>query len=585
MLLDFWTFCCVNCLHVIDELRPLECSWGDELVVIGVHSPKFVHEADPAALAAAVVRYEVGHPVLDDPELTTWDAYTARAWPTLVLIDPDGYVVAQYAGEGHEHAIDALIRSMRPGYQMAVGALALGPAVESAPTGMLNFPSKVVRLPDGGLLVADAGHHRLVELAEPDSQEPLRVIGSGARGRSDGAPTGASFAEPGGLCVLPPEVASLAGYGVVVADTANHLLRGVRLTDGVVTTVAGTGEPWTPAPGPVVPITDQDVSRLSTPWDVIWWNGLVWIAMAGIHQLWTFDPVTGVVAAVAGTRNEGLVDGPIADAWFAQPSGLAVAPDRTRLYVADAETSAVREVVAGPGGGLVVNTLTGKGLFDFGLRDGPTGEALLQHPLGVTALPDGTVAVSDTYNGALRLLSGPGAGSTSGGWTVSTLMTGLAEPSGALVTGAELLVVESAAHRLTAVAWTPDSPALLAEPTVHVLTRTPTPIAAGTVELRVGFAPPPGQQLDTSFGPATQLQVSSTPPALLRSGTGTGIDLVRTLVIDASLGSGVLHVSARAASCDVDAEHPVCRLHQQDWGVPVRIVAGAPTELTLVLAG
>jgi hypothetical protein len=118
-----------------------------------------------------------------------------------------------------------------------------------------------------------------------------------------------------------------------------------------------------------------------------------------------------------------------------------------------------------------------------------------------------------------------------------------------------------------------------------VLARTPTDIAAGSVELRVVFPPPPGQKLDTSFGPATQLQVSSTPPALLTGGTGTGIDLVRTLVVDPSIGSGVLHVSGRAASCDIDAEHPVCRLHQQDWGVPVRIGAGAPAEVMLVLAG
>ena len=109
VLLDFWTFCCVNCLHVLDELRPLEERYAEELLVVGVHSPKFEHEADPDALAAAVERYDVRHPVLDDPDLVTWQAYTARAWPTLVLVDPEGYVVAQYAGEGHAHAVDALL--------------------------------------------------------------------------------------------------------------------------------------------------------------------------------------------------------------------------------------------------------------------------------------------------------------------------------------------------------------------------------------------------------------------------------------------------------------------------------------------
>jgi thiol-disulfide isomerase/thioredoxin len=584
ILLDFWTFCCVNCLHVIDELRPLEKTWGDGLVVIGVHSPKFVHEADPAALADAVERYEVAHPVLDDPDLTTWDAYTARAWPTLVLVDPDGYVVAQYAGEGHVHAIDALIRSLRPSYSMASGPLAIGSPIgdlaHRRDTSVLRFPSKVISLPNGTLLVADAGHHRLVELASAHDREALRVIGSGVRGRDDGLPGDASFAEPNGLCLLPPEVAAAVGYDVVVADTANHLLRGIRLADGTVTTVAGTGEPWMPAPGTTVSISEQDVSRLSTPWDVTWWRRAVWIAMAGIHQLWTFDPRTGAVVAAAGTRNEGLVDGPLDEAWFAQPSGLAVAPDGSRLWVADSETSAVRELVDRPDGALVVNTLVGQGLFDFGLLDGPAANALLQHPLGVTALPDGTIAVSDTYNGAIRLLS-----RAADDWNVSTLTTGLAEPSGALLLGQDLVVVESAAHRLTRVPWSADSAALVAEPSVHVLTRTPMQVAPGAVDLVVVFTPPPGEKLDTSFGPATQLQVSSTPPALLTTGTGTGTDLARTLRIDASVGSGVLHVSARAASCEIDAEHPVCRLHQQDWGVPVRVEPGAPSEVVLVLAG
>src|SRR5436305_11049581 len=94
VLLDFWTFCCVNCLHVLDELRPLEERYPDVLVVIGVHSPKFEHEKDPAALAAAVERYGVRHPVLDDPELATWDRYPAVGWPTRGAGGPAGYRAA-----------------------------------------------------------------------------------------------------------------------------------------------------------------------------------------------------------------------------------------------------------------------------------------------------------------------------------------------------------------------------------------------------------------------------------------------------------------------------------------------------------
>jgi thiol-disulfide isomerase/thioredoxin len=549
VLLDFWSFCCVNCLHVLDELRPLEETYGDELVVVGVHSPKFVHEADPDALAAAVERYQVGHPVLDDPELVTWQAYTARAWPTLVLVDPEGYVVAQYSGEGHAHAIDALVAELREDH-LARGTLQPGGFAYVAPSrtpGELRFPAKAIALPGKGFLVADAGHHRLVEL-EADAETVVRRIGSGERGLVDGAPAEARFSEPNGLCLLPRDVAVAVGYDVVVADTVNHALRAVRLADGHVRTVAGR------------------TTTLSSPWDVAWWRDRVWVAMAGSHQLWTFDPDGGASAAVAGTGNEGLLDGRLPDAWFAQTSGLAAGGDR--LWLADSETSSLRHVEGGE-----VHTSVGTGLFDFGFRDGPAGEALLQHPLGVTVLPDGSVAVCDTYNGAVRRYA-DGA--------MSTLATGLAEPSGAVVDGEHLVVVESAAHRLTRV---PLAGQVRVDGFAHTTQRPVTEIAAGDLELVVSFRPPPGQQVDDRFGPASQLLVSATPAALVTDGDGRGTALTRVLRIDAAVGDGVLHVAARAASCDEHGgEGAACHLHQQDWGIPVRVVDGGTTRLVLPLA-
>jgi len=207
VILDFWTFCCVNCLHVLEELRDTERRRHGELVVIGVHSPKFEHEADPDALAAAVQRYSVEHPVLDDPELVTWGAYTARAWPTLVLIDPEGYVVAQYAGEGHAHAIERMIDDLTPRYRDA-GSLQPGDDPYVAPPaapGTLRFPATAIRLADGSVLVADAGSNRLVQLAADavgdEAAATIRVIGSGWRGSADGGPAEAEFAEPHRLCL------------------------------------------------------------------------------------------------------------------------------------------------------------------------------------------------------------------------------------------------------------------------------------------------------------------------------------------------------------------------------------------------
>ncbi|MFF8968864.1 thioredoxin-like domain-containing protein [Streptomyces sp. NPDC014995] len=563
VILDFWTFCCINCLHVLDELRELEEKHRDTVVVIGVHSPKFVHEAEHRAVVDAVERYGVEHPVLDDPELATWKQYAVRAWPTLVVIDPEGYVVAQHAGEGHVHAIERLVTELEAEHE-AKGTLRRGDgpyvAPEPEPTA-LRFPGKAVLLPSGTFLVSDTTRHQLVELAS-DGESVVRRIGSGTRGLADGTADTAAFSEPQGLALLDDT-------SVVVADTVNHALRRVDLASGAVTTLAGTGRQWwqgSPTSGPA------RGTDLSSPWDVALFGGKVWIAMAGVHQLWTYDPAAGTVAVAAGTTNEGLVDGPAAEAWFAQPSGLAATRDR--LWLADSETSALRWV--DPDGR--VHTAVGTGLFDFGHRDGAAGQALFQHPLGVTALPDGSVAVSDTYNHALRRYD-PATGE------VTTLATDLREPSDAVLVGDDIVVVESARHRLTRLRLPEEAVRVAA--VAHRTRRAATEVAPGRLELDVIFEAPTGQKLDTRYGPSTRLLVSSTPPGLLLAGAGADTDLSRTLELDPEVGEGVLHVSAMAASCDDDPanEYPACHVHQQDWGVPVLLTENGADRLPLVLAG
>ncbi|MEU3311297.1 NHL domain-containing thioredoxin family protein [Streptomyces sp. NPDC048387] len=562
LILDFWTFCCINCLHVLDELRELEEKHRDTVVIIGVHSPKFVHEAEHAAVVDAVERYEVHHPVLDDPELATWKQYAVRAWPTLVVIDPEGYVVAQHAGEGHAHAIARLVEELEAEHE-AKGTLRRGDGPYVAPEPVatdLRFPGKALVLPSGNLLVSDSTRHQLVEL-DADGESVVRRIGSGERGFGPD-----SFSEPQGLALLPDG-------RVVVADTVNHALRVFDPAGGTVETVAGTGRQWwqgSPTSGPALEVD------LSSPWDVAWWQGRVWIAMAGVHQLWTWDPEAGTVQVAAGTTNEGLVDGPAAEAWFAQPSGLAAAGDR--LWVADSETSALRYVEPDGEGGYAVRSAVGTGLFDFGHRDGDAAQALLQHPLGVTALPDGSVAVCDTYNHALRRYD-PATGQ------VTTLATDLREPSDAVLAGEDIVVVESARHRLTRLRLPEE--AVRVDAVAHRTQRAATEVAPGTLRLDVVFQAPAGQKLDTRYGPSTRLLVSSTPPELLERGEGPGTDLFRDLVLNPAVTEGVLHVSAMAASCDDDPanEYPACHVHQQDWGVPVTVTPSGTTRLPLVLAG
>ncbi|MCW2496828.1 thioredoxin-like domain-containing protein [Jatrophihabitans sp.] len=568
-LLDFWTFCCANCLHVIDELRPLEEKYADILTVIGVHSPKFDHERSDAAVGDAIERYDVEHPVLNDPDLHLWRQYAVRAWPTLVLVDPEGYVVAQAAGEGQTSALDAMIAALAAEHE-AKGTLHRGAGVFVAPVPQptaLRFPAKAIVLPpartgrdEETLLVADAGHHQLVEL-DLAGEQVLRRIGTGVRGRTDG-PT-PSFAEPGGLALLPP---GYTDYDVVVADTANHLLRGVRLSDGAVVATIDLAA----AAAGLATITGT-VPGVLSPWDVVWWAeiGSLVVAAAGVHLLLAVDPADGSVRILAGTTVEGLRDGPALDAWLAQPSGLAV--DGNQLWFVDSETSSLRSLSVD--GELI--TVVGEGLFDFGHVDGHAIEARLQHPLGVTLLADGTVAIADTYNGAIRRYDPWTA-------TVSTLATDLAEPSGAVLVGEDLVVIESAAHRL--VRPVPRADLVAGEPM-----RTPRPVtdlAPGTLTLRVRFDPPPGRKLDERFGPSTLLTVNSSPPGLLVSGAVEGPELTVTLELSDEVDEGVLHITAQAASCDDDtAENPACYLARQDWGVPVRLTPDGPHELSLMLLG
>ncbi|MFG1996963.1 NHL domain-containing thioredoxin family protein [Actinoplanes sp. NPDC048988] len=554
VILDFWTFCCINCLHVLDELRPLEQKYGDALVVIGVHSPKFEHERDPKALAAAVERYGVHHPVVDDGDMHLWQQYAAKAWPTIAVVDPTGYLVASMAGEGHAEGLSRLIDELIAKHT-ADGTLHRGdgPYVPPpAPDTLLRFPGKAIELANGNLLVSDSTGHSVAEI-EADGETLVRRFGP--------------FNEPQGLLLLPSDVAATAGYDVVIADTVNHQLRGLRLSDGEITLVAGSGRPWRSAVDEHP--HDALATDLSSPWDLAWFDDKVIIAMAGIHQLWWFDPIKRTVGVYAGTTVESLRDGPIPDVWMAQPSGLSVGGDR--LWIADSETSAVRYIEAG-----VMHTAVGQGLFDFGHVDGPAKQALLQHPLGVAALSDGSVLIADTYNGAVRRYD-PATD------TVSTVDSGLAEPSDVLVTSTgDVIVVESAAHRLTHLA--PGAVQSVAGER-HRTERPPTPVASGELTLDVIFTPAPGQKLDTQFGPSTRLEVSASPPELLLSGAGVTTDLSRPLVINPDVPKGVLQVVAQAATCDVDVEFAACHLTRQDWGVPVVVTADGPDRLPLILRG
>ncbi len=441
VLLDFWTYCCINCMHILPDLKRLEQKYREELVVIGVHSAKFDTERDEQNIREAIVRYEIEHPVVNDADLKIWRRYGVRAWPTLVLIDPEGYAVLMVSGEGWIPLIDEAIQKLIA-YHSAKGTLKRGRMHfalerERLPVTPLRFPGKVwADARRDRLFISDSNHNRIVICTL--SGELVDVIGDGEIGLKDGSFETARFFRPQGVLAV--------GELLYVADTENHVIRVCDLKARTVRTIAGTGKqgwlrPFDPRPALKTP--------LSSPWDVCWLNGRLYIAMAGLHQIWVYDPSDETVRVFSGSGREGIVDGPPASAEYAQPSGLST--DGRRIFVADAETSSVR--VLDPETGHV-RSVVGTGLFDFGDRDGVGDVVRLQHPLHVAYWKDDLVFVADTYNNKIKLLD-------IGRRRCRTWLGGPAgrsdepprfdEPGGLVVAGGKLYVADTNNHLIRVV--------------------------------------------------------------------------------------------------------------------------------------
>jgi sugar lactone lactonase YvrE/thiol-disulfide isomerase/thioredoxin len=383
VLLDFFTPGCINCIHMLPAEKQLEQHFGQRLVVIGIDSPKFSASKTKAGLESFIQRYDLGHPIVLDPTMSLWNAYGVQAWPTLVLIGPDGGIRQTLIGE-QTYAqlaapVAAALRDAPPAAQLP--KLPLQPQAFQAhalatPGGIAVSPTLVA--------IADTGHNRIV-LADHDGKR-IAVIGTGCAGNRDGDYAHAEFDRPHGV--------SFHAGNLYVADTDNQTIRRIDLATHTVTTVAGNGTRGfaISGTGPALEAT------LNSPWDLAWAGGKLYVSMAGDHQIWRYDPASGDIDAWAGTGEEGLRDGARGDAQFAQPSGLSAHGDT--LYDVDPESSSVRALQLPQG---QVSTLAGHGLFDFGMRDGSTGHALLQHAEGI-AWHAGKLYVADTFNNALREL-------------------------------------------------------------------------------------------------------------------------------------------------------------------------------------
>ncbi|MDT8404026.1 thioredoxin-like domain-containing protein [Sulfuriflexus sp.] len=431
VLLDFWTYCCVNCMHVLPDLAWLERRYPDTLAVIGIHTPKFPNERIGDNVQKAINRHYIRHPVAHDAAFSVWQQYGIKAWPTIIYIDPEGYIVGVLRGEGRRKQLDQLIeKDVREAE--AKGTLVRSPMnikLWPEPSLELKFPGKVLVTADK-LFISDSAHNRVLECM-PNGRI-LRVYGSGAPGQLDGMETDAAFDNPQGLACV--------GGHLFVADTGNHLIRKIDLESHDVSTVAGLGRI-----GRVKTFeTFNDPLKvpLNSPWDLTYHSGSLYIAMAGSHQIWVLDLARNSLRVYAGTGTENIKDGTAESASFAQPSGLIIGEDLEKmLYIADAETSAIRSIRLRDN---YVNTLVGKGMFEFGDKDGKGSEALMQHPLGVAFDPKRKALwVADTFNHRIRHIKLSNN-------TVSSLRLSqpLAEPGGLSIHDDSLWVANTNAHNI-----------------------------------------------------------------------------------------------------------------------------------------
>ncbi|MHB1559401.1 MAG: thioredoxin-like domain-containing protein [Isosphaeraceae bacterium] len=598
VLLDFWTFCCINCHHVLPDLAKLEAKYPNELVVIGVHTGKFPAEHETANIRRKVAEYRIKHPVINDARQVLWTRFGIESWPTLALIDANGQYVGKVSGEGHYEQLDRVIAKLVAAHQergeLNLTPLKFSPEMDRTPEGPLLFPGKVFADgPGRRLFVSDTGHNRIVQ-AGLDGSDAI-AIGDGQEGFEDGAYDKARFNRPQGLYV--------EGDTLYVADTENHAIRAVDLKARQVATVAGTGRQMMriyprPFSGPA------RTTALSSPWDIIGIPGdrHLYIAMAGPHQIWKYDPQSETVGVLAGSGYENILDGGAEEARFAQPSGLAT--DGDHLFVADSEVSGIRMITGVRTREPIVRTIVGRGLFINGDHDGAGNSVLLQHCLGV-AYGNGHLYIADSYNNKIKACTVKshavhtlvGAGQSHPGDQDNP--PHFYEPGGISVAGNELYVADTNNHKVRVVdlksrAVRTITLAGLSAPRQHP--RPPSFARASVINAPAAEAAPgeevaftvnlnlaKGDKLNEDEPTIYLVEAPDKPDALSSKVRPEGervkpvtptftvkVPLARTMPAGDTLD---LRVSVQSFVCNGDSK--LCRIQRHVWKIPVRFSADA----------
>lgn len=604
VLFDFWTYCCINCMHILPDLKYLERKYPNELVVIGVHSAKFDNEKDSENIRRAIQRYEIEHPVVNDENMVIWRKFNTRAWPTLALVDPEGRYLGSISGEGHRELLDDLIGKLAAWHKHK-GTLNLTPIrfqlekdkLKATP---LRFPGKVLAdEPGNRLFISDSNHNRVV-IATLEGKV-LDVVGNGEEGKQDGSYTEATFNHPQGM--------ELVDSFLYLADTENHLIRRVDLKQKSVSTYAGTGQQsrFGAQGGKLLE------TAISSPWALKHHDGQLFIAMAGPHQIWAVNMRKEEVAVYAGSGREDILNGRHDDAAFAQPSGLAF--DGEFLYVVDSEGSAVRKMELNRKGNVstVAGTSdleSGRSLFEFGDVDGEPGKSRLQHPLGI-AYHDGTLYIADTYNHKIKKLDlktnnvANWLGNGKRGNSVDPPR--FSEPAGLSVAAGKLYIADTNNHvvkvadlksgavsELTIAGLNPPT---LRTPRIEedvvsdeeLVRLEPVAVTAGeSLQIEVSFKLPEGYKLN-SLAPV-MLRAKARGEQMLiaaenlgkrhRAAVENDIATVN-MPLAAQAGSGTFDLSLSFGYCR-DGVGGLCKVKSLHWQLPLEVAASGGRSIRLV---
>lgn len=604
VLLDFWTYCCINCHHILPSLAKLEEKYKNELVVIGVHTPKFDAEHDTENLRHKVDEYKIKHPVINDAEQAVWSAFNVHSWPTLVVLGPSGQEIARQSGEVSFEILDQFLGKAVAKYKAELNVepfhfFAESEKAAAAQTPLL-FPGKILAdLPSKRLFIADTGHNRLV-VTDLDGKSPI-LIGEGGSGLTDGLFEKAQFNRPQGL--------DLIGDTLYVADTENHALRAVDLKAKTVTTLAGNGQQSQRDPRLRLNAPAKSTA-LSSPWDITHAPGakLLYIAMAGTHQIYRLDLPSGKISLWAGTGMEDIVDGPVNSACFAQPSGLAT--DGKHLFVADSEGSCVRSITMGAGS--QVETFAGQHdvpnvLFSFGDVDGVGDVVRFQHCLGL-AYGNNKLYVADTYNNKVKvcdLKSGNVQTLIGKGKAIAKDKPAeLYQPGGLSLAGNTLYIADTNNHKIRRFD--------LASQTVETLdieSLSPPAPKAGKpsfrnpvtkTEAKASIAPAKELKLVVALPipPGFKLNTEGTMPVLIETPGHTGIlspevppagariAPAKQFTLDVIFAEGLkagqifdLKISVGAFICSEGSS--LCTIKSYIWNIPIEAKAGASDKLVI----